>query len=88
MLGMKPFGLQQVIVKAARTLIQSNSLNQFRFDRSVVIGVDATEIFQCKIQHCEKCLIPYLYIETIGQCERYSKKKLQKKLNHFAGLII
>ena len=53
---MEPTGLEQVIVKAARTLIRSKSLDQFRFDGSVIIGIDATELFRGNKQHCEKCL--------------------------------
>ena len=53
---MKPDGLEHLVVKAARTLIRSKSLDQFRFDGSVIIAVDATELFRSKKQHCEKCL--------------------------------
>ena len=53
---MNPSGLEQLIVKAARTLIRSKCLDQFRFDGSVVIGIDGTELFRSKKPHCEKCL--------------------------------
>jgi len=53
---MEPAGLEQLVVKTGRTLIRSKSLDQFRFDGSVVIGVDATELFRSKHQHCESCL--------------------------------
>ena len=53
---MKPSGLELIVVKTARTLIRSKSLDQFRFGGSVIIGVDATELFRSKKQHCEKCL--------------------------------
>ena len=53
---MDPTGLEQVITKATRTLIRSKSLDPFRFDGSVTIGFDGTELFRTNQPHCEKCL--------------------------------
>jgi len=53
---MNPTGLENVVVNATRTLIRAKILDQFRFDGSVTIGVDATELFRSHRQHCEKCL--------------------------------
>lgn len=51
-----PSGLKNVVVNATRALIRSKSLDQFRFDGSVLIAVDATELFRCQQQHCNTCL--------------------------------
>jgi hypothetical protein len=53
---MPPEGLETLVVNATRTLIRSKVFDQFRFDGSVLVAVDATELFRCQQPHCPTCL--------------------------------
>ncbi len=73
---MSSSGLENIVVEASRCLIRSKSLDRFRLEGSVLIAVDATELFRSKVQHCDRCLKAEHSNGTISYFHRVLEAKL------------